>query len=853
MDLKEQHKDCLLFYRLGDFYEMFFEDAQLASRELELVLTGRDCGLTERAPMCGVPYHSVDTYITRLIAKGHKVAICEQVEDPALAKGLVARAVVRVITPGTVIEERMLDSSKNNYLMSVCLVEKGFGFACADVSTGEFVVGELTEDQSAGLLFDEVARISPTQILADERLFAQEFIKNKLSSAYYLEKVPDAYFELVGAKARLQRHFAVANLSCFGCADKPLSLRAAGALLLYLENTQKNALSHIRAMRTVNRSAYMQLDEVTRRNLELTQPLRHAGDKKSTLYYLLNDTETAMGSRKLRAWLESPLQNAEAITARLAAVDNLHADAIKRVRFKEQLHGMYDMERLCSKIVYGTVNGRDCLALAQSLKRLHPIKALLTDVSSENLRRIENGLDTMDDIVALLDDAICPDAPAALKDGGVIRDGYDAQVDELRNIGKTSREWLARIEAAEREGTGIRNLRIGYNRVFGYYIEVSKSNVAQVPYYYERKQTLANGERYITPELKEVEERVLSAADLLLARETQLFAHVREVLSGCTDRLQENAQLLAELDVYQSFASVAAVNRYVWPEITEGDEISIVEGRHPVVEKSSKDGFIPNDVTLNKGGDRLLIITGPNMAGKSTYMRQAALITLMAHIGSFVPAKEARICIVDRIFTRIGASDDLFGGQSTFMVEMSETANIIHNATARSLLLLDEIGRGTSTFDGLSIAWAVLEHVAGLGCKTLFATHFHELSELEGTVEGVKNFRILVKEVGEDILFLRKIVRGSGDKSFGIQVARLAGVPDTVITRAKELLAELERADILNQEAPARTEVTEGTTYRNALLAELKALDLNSLTPMQAMQKLLDYQEILTARGEANG
>ena len=853
LELKEKYCDCLLFFRLGDFYEMFFDDAKTAARELELVLTGRDCGLEERAPMCGVPYHSVDVYINRLIEKGYKVAICEQMEDPALAKGLVERDVIRIITPGTVIEERMLDEGRNNYIVSIHMDGGRIGFAYADVSTGGFFACELEGERALTQLTDELARLQPTQIIAGEGLFLQPLLSKRLSSQYYLERYQDRAFQTAAARERLLRHFHVASLQGFGCEGLPAAVSAAGALMQYLEETQKNALSHIHTLRMLNRSSYMNLDAATRRNLELTQPLQHGGSRKNTLLYLLDRTKTAMGSRLLRDWIDRPLQNAGAIVRRQEAVAALAADMPARRSLQEQLAGVYDIERLCSRIVYGSINGRDCIALRNSLRAIPAVQQLLQALAADPLREDAAALDPMEDIAALLAAAIAEEPPAGVKDGGVIRDGYNSEVDQLRAIQHGSRQWLADFEAAERERTGIRNLRVGYNRVFGYYIEITKSNLSQAPYEYERKQTLANAERFITPELKQMEEKILGAGERLIALEYELFQAVREALLAVTDRLQHNAALIARLDVYQSFAEVAVSNRYCRPHIREDGVIRIVDGRHPVVERTLREEFVPNDVQLDNAENRLLIITGPNMAGKSTYMRQVALITLMAHIGSFVPAREADIALVDRIFTRVGASDDLSAGQSTFMVEMSEVANILNNATAQSLLILDEIGRGTSTFDGLSIAWSVLEHIADpalCGAKTLFATHYHELTELEGKLPGVKNYRVTVKEMGEDILFLRRIVRGGADRSFGIQVARLAGLPEAVLARARQILADLESADIARgrpeppQESAVQASLFDASAEETALRM-LRELDIDQLTPLDALNRLYALRAML--------
>ncbi len=853
LELKEKYSDCLLFFRLGDFYEMFFEDAKTASKELDLVLTGRDCGLTERAPMCGVPYHAVDNYVSKLIEKGYKVAICEQMEDPTLAKGLVERDVIRIITPGTVIEDRMLEEGQNSYIASIATGDNAIGLAYADVSTGEFYLLQLSGKQPAVALLDELERIRPREIIAEPSLFLQQLLSRQISAAYYLEQYGANAFLPESARDILKRHFQVGSLSGYGVDDAPYAVSAAGALMRYLDETQKNALSHIRGMRLLNRSQYMVLDATTRRNLELTQPLRFGGNKKNTLIHLLDHAKTGMGGRMMRDWVDRPLQSIQDIERRLDAVGALKEDLTQRKQVQELLHGMYDIERLCSKIVYGSVNARDCVALIQTIQRVPIIKEALRASESEALSSISRELDEMDDVLNLLLSAITEEPPATLKDGGFIRAGYNAEVDELRNIAENSQSWLENFEQTQREITKIKPLRVSYNRVFGYYIEVTKSYLAQVPYEYERKQTLANAERFVTPELKEMEQKILGAKDRLVVLENELFAGIRELLVGCTGRLQTNGSLIAELDCYSSLAEVAANNNYCRPNWNQQGRIQIINGRHPVIENAMKDPFVPNDVLLNRTDDRLLIITGPNMAGKSTYMRQTALIALMAHIGAFVPASKADLCIVDRIFTRIGANDDLSSGQSTFMVEMSEVANILHNASENSLLILDEIGRGTSTFDGLSIAWSVLEYIADAkkcGAKALFATHYHELTELEGELSGVKNFRVTVREIGEDIVFLRKIVRGGADQSFGIQVARLAGLPELVLARAKEILEKLESADIAAKREPAKIE----TSVQPSLLDEsgeesalriLREMDVNHLTPLEALNQLFALHAML--------
>lgn len=851
LTLKEKYSDCLLFFRLGDFYEMFFEDALTAARELDIVLTGRDCGLEERAPMCGVPYHSVDTYISRLIEKGYKVAVCEQLTDPALAKGLVERDVVRVYTPGTVIEESMLNERKNNYIAALFLCANTLGLAYCDVSTGEFTVSEFTSQKWIDELTDELARVQPTEIIANDALFLQETLVKRLQKNSFLECYASWAFEQEQAEARLCAHFHVASLSCFGCEKLANAISAAGALLAYLEETQKNSLAHIRKINVLRRTLYMGLDASTRRNLELTQPLRFEGSKKGTLLYLMDKTLTAMGARLLRAWLEQPLQNMDDINARLDAVEELLKKQSTREALRSALNAIYDIERLCSRIAYGTVHARDCDALRASLARLPKVLETISTLEASEFRRIAANLDPMEDICALLNAAIVENPPISIKEGGVIRDGFNHEVDSLRSAARDGKSWIAKMEADERAATGIKNLKIGYNRVFGYYIDVTKSYQNLVPYNYQRKQTLANSERYITPELKELEEKIVGAEEKLVSLEYKLFLTLRETLAGCIERLQQDAKLISELDVYRALAQVAFENDYCRPAMQKKGAIHIVDGRHPVVERTLKDSFVPNNALLDQKENRLLILTGPNMAGKSTYMRQVALIVLMAHVGSFVPAKKAAITVTDRIFTRVGASDNLASGQSTFMVEMSEVSNILNNATANSLLILDEIGRGTSTFDGLSIAWAVLEYIADTakcGAKTLFATHYHELTELEGKLPGIKNYRISVKEVGDDIIFLRRIVRGGADKSFGVQVARLAGLPDEVIKRAKELLRELEAADInrgivaeLHTPADDAQQLTLfGSPAPDDIVESLKQMNVDALTPLEALNTLYD-------------
>ena len=775
LDTKAEYKDCILFFRLGDFYEMFFDDARTASRELELTLTGKDCGLSERAPMCGVPYHAVDTYVEKLIERGYKVAICEQMEDPALAKGLVKRAVTRIITPGTVIEPAMLDEKANNFLLSVCFVADRAGLAFADVSTGEFYVHEITQPETT--LSDEVARISPMEIICNDQVKLRACLQREMQNA---SEQPSAWFQLANATEALCRHFALNDLSPLGLSDEyKAGASAAGALMRYLSETQKNALEHMTSLRIYQGSETMLLDRNTRRNLELTESIR-GRSRKGSLLWLLDKTSTAMGGRLLRSWIEQPLVDEAKINRRLDAVGEFAQEHVLTMTLAEELQGVYDIERLLSKVAYKSMNARDCLSLCASLQKVPKIRELLREAKSQAVEEIRDSLDTLPELTDLLTRAIHPDAPILITEGGIIRDGYSQMLDEYRAASTSGKQWILELEQKEREETGIRNLRIQYNRVFGYYIEVSKSYYEMVPARYIRKQTLANCERYMTPELKEIEQKIVGAQEQSTRLELQLFTEVREKIAEQIARIQKTAMALKSLDALLSLAKSAIEYHYVRPEMTQDGTLDIVEGRHPVVEQTmSEGGFVPNDTHMNADDCRMCIITGPNMAGKSTYMRQVALIALMAHIGSFVPAKEAKIPVTDRIFTRVGASDDLASGQSTFMVEMSETAYILRNATAKSLVILDEIGRGTSTFDGLAIAWAVVEYLCDKqksGAKTLFATHYHELSELEGHIDGVQNYCISVKEHGEDVIFLRKIIRGGADKSFGIHVARLAGV-----------------------------------------------------------------------------
>ena len=852
LNLKAKYQDCILFFRLGDFYEMFFDDAKTASRELELTLTGKDCGLEERAPMCGVPYHAVNAYVEKLIARGFKVAICEQLQDPALAKGLVERDVIRIITPGTVIEPTMLDERANNFLLSVCFAGDRAGMSCADVSTGEFYVHEIASAEDD--LRDEVARIAPMEIITNDLVRLRDCLRREDGSA---SEQPGSWYSFPNASDILCRHFQLNDLSPLGLSEEyRAGACAAGALMRYLSETQKNTLDHMTGLRIYQGSDTMLIDRNTRRNLELTESMR-GRSRRGSLLWLLDKTSTAMGGRLLRSWIEQPLVNREKILRRLDAVEEFSDQHVLTMTLSEELQGVYDVERLLSKVAYKSMNARDCLALCNSLSKVPGIRKLLENASSAAVREVRDSLDDLPELTDLLTRAIDPEAPLAITDGGIIRDGYSSMLDEYRTASRDGKQWILDLEQRERDETGIRNLRIQYNKVFGYYIEVTKSFYDLVPYRYQRKQTLANAERYMTPELKEIEQKIVGAEEQSVRLELQLFTEVREQIAMQIGRIQKTAMALKTLDALLSLAKVAVSNHYVRPEMTGDGTLDIIEGRHPVVEQTmDESGFVPNDTHMNSEGSRMCIITGPNMAGKSTYMRQVALITLMAHIGSFVPAKEARIPIVDRIFTRVGASDDLASGQSTFMVEMSETAYILRNATARSLVILDEIGRGTSTFDGLAIAWAVVEYLCDRtrsGAKTLFATHYHELSELEGHIEGVENYCISVKEHGEDVIFLRKIIRGGADRSFGVHVARLAGIPKPVLVRAHEIQARLEVSDI-NQKGIGQNILDDGPKRQDEqvdmfdyakteIINELQTIDVMALTPMDAINKLFLLRE----------
>ncbi len=870
IDTKKEYKDCILFYRLGDFYEMFFEDALTASKELEITLTGKQCGLEERAPMCGVPYHAVNGYLDKLVGKGYKVAICEQVEDPKMAKGLVKREVVRIVTPGTNISDNGINREKNNYLMSVSYTTDNLGVSVVDVSTGDYY---LTEVESIRNLMDEIVKYSPAELICNEALLMSgidvEDLRGRLNIA--ITTMEPHYFDEDRCKNVIAKHFGVNGIAGLGISDFPNGILAAGSLLQYLIDTQKNDLSHITHLYPYIADTYMLLDSSTRRNLELTETLREK-QKRGSLLWVLDKCKTAMGSRTLAGFVRQPLVNRNDIEKRLSAVEALCKNPVERDEIREYLNSVYDLERLAGKISFGTVNARDMLALKSSLSYLPAIKLIAGEFESELLKSISEQIDDLGDIYTLIDEAIAEEPPLTIREGGIIRTGYNNDVDELRKAKTNGKEWLAGFESSEQERLGIKNLRVKYNKVFGYYIEISNSNKDKAPEDYIRKQTLTNAERFTNARLKELEDTILNAEDKLITLEYDLFVEIRDYIGSKIRLIQQTAKAVAAMDVFASLSLVAEQNRYVRPATNEKGIIEIKEGRHPVVEKMiDNDMFVCNDTHLDNGKNLIAVITGPNMAGKSTYMRQVALITLMTQIGSFVPASKANIGITDRIFTRVGASDDLASGQSTFMVEMNEVANILRNATGKSLIILDEIGRGTSTFDGLSIAWAVIEHIANtkiLGAKTLFATHYHELTELEGKMSNVNNYCIAVKENGDDIVFLRRIIKGGADKSYGIQVAKLAGVPELVTDRAKEIVSELVDNDIMEKVQSiavlGNTGKTKSVTHYDEVdlaqislfdtntdedvLKELKELDIGNMTPLDALNTLYKLQNSLNNR-----
>ena len=854
-EIKNDYKDYLLFYRLGDFYEMFFDDAIIASRALELTLTGRDCGEAERAPMCGVPFHSVDTYIGRLIEQGFKIAICEQVENPAEAKGIVKREVIRVITPGTLIETELLSDKQNNYLCSIYFGEFEYGICFCDISTAEIYATSVSGDGMDTKLQNELGTYSPVEVVTNLNAlkFADtaKFIEGRLGAM--LNDSQYKRFEYEPCLERIKNQFAD-TLREDDTSEKAI-VCAVGAMLDYIADTQKKDISYINKLNLYSNGQYLELDVNTRRNLELTESLR-TKEKKGTLLWVLDKTRSSLGARLLRRWIEHPLINASKISRRQNAVEELYNSFILREQISELLDQVLDLERLMTKIVYGTANGRDLRAVANSTRILPELKKLISECTSNEMQSIYEELDTLEDICALIDSSIKEDSPLTVREGGMITDGFDPEVDEYRRIIEHGDEWKEQIAQNERDATGIKTLKVGYNRVFGFYIEVTKSLINLVPDRYIRKQTLSNCERYITEELKEMEAKVLGASDKLCQLEYNIFCEIRTKVAENSTRIQRSAQLIAEIDAYYSLATVAAKNRYVRPEVTTTDEINIKDGRHPVVEQFVKDSyFVPNDTLLNLKTDRLLLITGPNMAGKSTYMRQVALITLMAQIGSFVPAAEATVGIVDKIFTRVGASDDLASGQSTFMLEMNEVAYILRNATKKSLIIYDEVGRGTSTFDGMSIARAIVEYTASrkIGAKTLFATHYHELTSMEQEFDGIVNYNIAAKKRGDNITFLRKIVRGSTDDSYGIEVAKLAGLPNEVIKRAKEVLASVEESaknirltDREEKTAPKdESLISFDDLVNEQIVEEIKNTDINTLSPYECMSLIFDWKKRL--------
>lgn len=867
LETKKQHEDCILFYRLGDFYEMFFEDAQLVSKELELTLTGKSCGLEERAPMCGVPFHAADTYITRLVENGHKVAICEQVEDPKLAKGMVKREVIRIVTPGTNTAPGSVDETKNNFLMCLIWQEDRFGIATVDVSTGDFYVTEVSDVRK---VMDEITKFNPSEIVSNAAICMSgiEFddIKNRLRTSVYT--LGDWMYESDNCEKVLREHFHLGNLFGLGLGDMEVGTISAGAVLNYLYDTQKIALSHITELHPYTTGKYMIIDSATRRNLELCETLREK-QKRGSLLWVLDKTKTAMGARMLRLFTEQPLLDTEEIKKRQKAIAELNENMMTREEIREYLNAIYDLERLICRISYQSANPRDLIAFKSSLAMLPPIRFQLKEFKSKLIREEVENLDPLSDLHDLIEQAIDPDPPLTTKEGGIIRSGYNEEVDRLREAKTSGKQWLTELEERERNNTGIKNLKIKYNRVFGYYLEVTNSFKDLVPNEWIRKQTLTGAERFTTPELKELEDTIMNAEDKLFSLEYRLFVEVRERIFSEVNRIQRTAKAIAMIDAMASLAYVAERNHFVCPVVNGKGTISIKDGRHPVVEQMIPNQlFVANDTLLDNASNRVSVITGPNMAGKSTYMRQTALIVLMAQMGSFVPASAAEIGICDRIFTRVGASDDLASGQSTFMVEMTEVANILRNATKNSLLVLDEIGRGTSTYDGLAIAWAVIEHVANphlIGAKTLFATHYHELTELEGKLEGVCNYCIAVKEQGDDIIFLRKIIRGGADKSYGIQVARLAGVPESVLARARDIVEELVANDLAEKaknirvvDTGAAKEKKEKSVKRvddgqlslfglsdsdSHIVDEIRSADLTRMTPIDALNLLYRLQQ----------
>ncbi|MBQ2848788.1 MAG: DNA mismatch repair protein MutS [Clostridia bacterium] len=846
--IKENYPDTILMFRLGDFYEMFFDDAKLVSAELELVLTGRDCGQEERAPMCGVPFHSADSYIARLVAKGYKVAICEQLEDPALAKGIVKRDVTRVLTPGTVIESTMLDEGRNNFLACICVLKDCVGLCFADISTGSVHATQFERKNSQRRIINELGRFAPSEIIINSAVLeltqVTDFVKTRLHSA--CDMLDDECFDLSKASGTLLKHFCVTSLSQLSLENAEGAVCAIGASMDYLKSVQKTELENIKNIDYYGESSFMRLDVSTLRNLEITETMRNR-EKRGSLLWVLDKTKTSMGKRMLRSWLEQPLLSIAKITKRHNAVAELVENPALRDDIIEALTGCQDMERLITRIAYSTANARELKGLSSTLNRLPAVKSLLANSKSSMLTELQSEILPLEDLAEMIDRSIVEEPPFSVREGGMINDGFNEELDSLRDIVANGKGYIADIQLREQERTGIKKLKIGYNRVFGYYIEVSNSFKELVPDDYIRKQTLTNCERFITQELKELESKVLGAQERIVRLEYEIFDSVRKKAAEKLFEIQKTASAVAAVDVLCSYARVAGENNYCCPVMNAGDRISVTDGRHPVVEKMIDFPFVPNDTVLDCSEDRCAIITGPNMAGKSTYMRQVALICLMAQAGSFVPALSAELCVVDGIFTRIGASDDLASGSSTFMVEMTEVADILKNASSKSLIIFDEIGRGTSTFDGMSIARAVLEFSADkrrLGAKTLFATHYHELTELETSVAGVKNYNIAVKKRGDDITFLRRIVKGCADGSYGIEVAKLAGVPNSVVERAKVVLKELEgeglKAPVHVYHEEPEMQMSFGSSNANDIVEKLKKTDVNTLTPIEAMSVLYD-------------
>ncbi len=864
-EIKNQYKDCILFYRLGDFYEMFYDDAIVASKELEITLTGKDCGEAERAPMCGIPYHAVDGYLSKLVNKGYNVAICEQAEDPKLAKGLVKREVIRIVTPGTNMNTQMMDETRNNYLMGILYSGNNYGISVVDVTTGDFMITEIDDENHDAIskVEDEMIRFAPKEIICNPVFLMCGIDMDQIKERYHIvvKVLTDGRYNSSDCIDALKNHFHVESMDELGLTDYGTGVFAAGTVMQYLTETQKNALIHITKLVPYISGKYMTIDNSTRRNLELIETMREK-QKRGSLLWVLDKTKTAMGARYLRNCIEQPLIEKKEIERRLDAIEEFNENMIEREEIREYLNTIYDLERLMSRVSYQSANPRDLTAFRSSLEMLPYIKSLLKNMKSEILIDIYECMDPLEDLCELIKNSIAEDPPMGMREGGIIREGYNEEVDTLRSAKTEGKNWIAALEEREKEKTGIKNLRIRYNRVFGYYLEVTNSFKQLAPIDWTRKQTLTNAERYTTPDLKELEDKILNAEDRLFTLEYDLFTEVRTKIAEQVERIQRTAKAVAHLDMFASLSVVAVNNRYVRPVINKKGIINIKNGRHPVVEKlQNNELFVENDTFLDNGKQRIAIITGPNMAGKSTYMRQTALIVLMAQIGCFVPAEQADIGIVDRIFTRVGASDDLSSGQSTFMVEMNEVANILKNATKNSLLILDEIGRGTSTFDGLSIAWAVVEYIANpklLGAKTLFATHYHELTELEGKLESVNNYCIAVKEQGEDIIFLRKIIPGGADKSYGIQVAKLAGVPDSVLKRAYEIADQLSENDLAERAGRVKAAVEnvrktiepqqlslfddQKENKEETVIFELTKLDLSHMTPMEALTKLYDLQ-----------